>query len=114
MIGLPWPPVRYSIRIEKITGYLLDPTHATGGPKARFFMAFGFDAARPAELMDALAGHFINRAPSRRLNVPDRAPRVVFEGPIVAPDGRSPRVRSVWWVDEEHVAHFVTAVPLTD
>ncbi|WP_170249078.1 hypothetical protein [Methylobacterium haplocladii] len=48
------------------------------------------------------------------MDEPGHAPRIVFQWPISAPDGRSPRVRSVWWVDDEDAAHFVTAIPLTD
>ena len=45
---------RAIIAPEKLTKYLLNPTHRIGGPKARFFMRFGFHPSRPDELADAL------------------------------------------------------------
>lgn len=113
MTGPDGIPSRYAVRTEKITRYLLSLEHPRGAAKARFFLAFGFSADRPAEMIDALAGHFIDEAPSRLIAVPGRAQRIVFEGAIRSPDGRDPRVRSVWWIDADGVAHFVTAVPLT-
>ncbi|UMY15555.1 hypothetical protein MMB17_12330 [Methylobacterium organophilum] len=45
--------------------------------------------------------------------MPGKLPKLIFEGPIRTQDGRSPRARTVWWIEDEPVAHFVTAVPLT-
>ncbi|MGU3286343.1 hypothetical protein [Methylobacterium mesophilicum] len=39
--------------------------------------------------------------------------KVIFEGPLVTPDGRNPQVRTVWRLDAARNAYFVTAVPLT-
>lgn len=39
--------------------------------------------------------------------------KMIFEGPIRKPDGRDPRVRTVWRIDAAAHAHLVTAVPLT-
>lgn len=113
MSDTPRYPYRFTVRKEKITRYLLDLEHPQGGPKARFFLAFGFSIDRPDEMIAALAGHFLDDAPSRRLEEPGKLPKLVFEGTIRAPDGRSPRVRTVWWIEDEREAHFVTAVPLT-
>ena len=113
MIHPDWTPTRYTVRPEKVVDYLLNPAHPHGGPKARFFMAFGFSADRPQELVDALAGHFIDKVPHRLIQTPGKAPRIMFEGRIQSPDSRNPRVRTVWWIDDELVGRFVTAVPLT-
>ncbi|WP_409565804.1 DUF6883 domain-containing protein [Methylobacterium sp. J-077] len=39
---------------EKIVGYLLDPAHPKGGSKAKFLLHFGFSAAQPDILAEAL------------------------------------------------------------
>jgi hypothetical protein len=39
--------------------------------------------------------------------------RYLVEGPMLAPDGRSPNVRAVWFIDTGHdQPRFVTAWPL--
>ena len=48
---------RAVIAPEKLSGYLLDPNHAEGGAKARFFLGFGFSAQRPEALATALLAH---------------------------------------------------------
>ncbi|KMO13929.1 hypothetical protein SQ03_20690 [Methylobacterium platani JCM 14648] len=40
-------------------------------------------------------------------------PRVVFEGTVVAPDGRAMPLRTVWEARVSTGMHFITAVPLT-
>lgn len=103
---------RFTIRNNKLVDYLLDLSHPRGGSKARFFLAFGFSRDRPMELADALAGHVL-AAPGRRQGTVDDGPtKLVFEGPIRAPNGREPWVRSVWQLEADGIARLVTVVPL--
>ncbi len=46
-----------SIDPRKVTHYLLDLRHPDGGPKAAYFMRFGFREHDPKQLMDALLEH---------------------------------------------------------
>jgi hypothetical protein len=107
-----WPR-SWSLDPRKISSYLLDESHIEGGPKARFFKRFGFGMHDPLALSSALLDHpaestFVGETISGRGDV-----KVIFEGPIVTPDGRNPRVRTVWRLDDARNAYFVTAVPLT-
>ncbi len=95
----------------KITAYLLDPEHPKGGPKARFFLRFGFELATPWLLEDALCAHpDIN-------DIVDVSPtafgtRSVIECHVATPDGRNPCIRSVWILDHGADRHrLVTAYP---
>jgi len=100
-----------SIPTPKVTGYLLNVNHKDGGPKAAFFMRFGFDPERAVELMDALLEHGdMNEITTTETD--SEATVYTVEGAIVSPDGRNPRVRTVWQVDVgSSIARFITAVP---
>ncbi|WP_245524468.1 DUF6883 domain-containing protein [Methylobacterium nonmethylotrophicum] len=39
---------------SKLVHYLLNVDHPKGGPKARFFLAFGFDPTQPETMAEAL------------------------------------------------------------
>ena len=59
-------PANFLFSHDKIAGYLLNLRHKQGGPKARFFLAFGFSLADPqtlgrAILDHAVEGHFLER-----------------------------------------------------
>lgn len=107
-----WPR-SWSLDPRKIDGYLLDESHIEGGPKARFFKRFGFHLGDPLSLSSALLDHptetsYIGETVSARGDV-----KLIFEGPILSPDGRHPHIRTVWRIDATGHAHFVTAVPMT-
>lgn len=99
------------ISSEKITGYLLNPSHPYGGSKARFFIARGFSPTRPEELAEALRRHAVDHAAIGPL------PRVhgsMYEvvGRMGCPDGRGALVRSVWIVEPDVVGpRLITAYP---
>jgi hypothetical protein len=104
-----WPR-SWSLDPRKIDGSLLDEAHVEGGPKARFFKHFGFHLGDPLALSSALLDHptetfFIGETVSARGDV-----KLIFEGPIITPDGHHPHVRTVWRIDATGQAHFVTAV----
>jgi hypothetical protein len=108
-------PNRSEVRIDprKITHYLLDPNHKVGGPKARFFLAFGFRLDDARQFEDALRAHAyhceIVKIEDKRIGV-----SYTLQGALQTPDGREPIVRSVWFVDSaapESAPSFVTAFP---
>ncbi|SFU41088.1 hypothetical protein SAMN02799631_00526 [Methylobacterium sp. 174MFSha1.1] len=106
-------PAEWLIAPRKVTHYLLNDAHKEGGPKARFFLRFGFSAANPNEFVFALLEHPRRNRLARDVKTDAGDRKLVFEGEIQAPDGREPRVRTVWSVDPNGHARFVTAVPLT-
>ena len=96
---------------RKITEYLLNPDHRFGASKAQFFGGFGFTADAWETLADALRRQ---GEQGDVVGVVDTGfgPRYEVEGPIDAPDGRRPRLCTVWQVDAGEVApRLITAYP---
>ena len=104
-------PANFLLSHDKIVGYFLNLHHQQGGPKARFFLAFGFRVADPqtlgrAILDHAVAGHFLERIEGKAGDI-----RLVYVGPIATPDRRDPRIKTVWLELPEKTARFITAYP---
>ena len=147
MIDDEWQPP-LEIPDAKVVHYLLNVDHPKGGPKARFFLAFGFERPGPGlggqELRAATRGlHPSHRAvamsdvaadqievlqavvaeallaqvdalgPERQVADVTGQKRMICEGPMPSPDGRSPHVRTVWQLQAGIVWRLITAVPLT-
>jgi hypothetical protein len=96
----------------KITGYLLSTTHRDGRHKAAFFLGFGFAAGDWQNLAAALlrqaSEHEVAKVENTLFGT-----RYVVEGTIGTPGGRSPNIRSVWFVEsDQDTPRFVTAYPL--
>jgi len=99
---------------DKIEDYLLNVRHRYGASKARFFGRFGFRMENWGQLATALHVHGKTHE-IKRIHKTKFGPRYEIEGHLIAPDGRSPRVRSVWQFDEGEVApRLITAYPLAD
>ncbi len=97
---------------RKITEYLLSSSHRFGASKARFFAAFGFTVASWRVFAEALRRHGRSGEVATTTET-GFGPRYEVDGEIEAPDGRRPRVRSVWQVDVGDVApRLITAYPL--
>ena len=97
---------------RKITDYLLSLTHRDGRSKAAFFLRFGFTLSRWEALADALRRHAVDNDVVEREDTPFGTSYAV-EGPLLAPDSRSPHVRVVWFIEtSEHIPRLVTAYPL--
>lgn len=81
---------------EKIVRYLLDLNHEDGGPKAVFFMRFGFSLERWHVLAEAL----INHAHQHEVTEIDTSSafgvKYIVVGRMTTPDGRRPNLRVVW------------------
>ena len=96
---------------EKIADYLLNPAHPYGASKARFFAEFGFSAGAWPVLAAALREHGQAHEVARWRET-GFGPRYEVEGELPAPDGRRPRVRTVWQVDKGQIApRLITAYP---
>ena len=96
----------------KIVDYLLSETQLVGRHKAVFFRRVGFAAERWQELADALRKHAADHEIAREEPSPFGR-RLVVEGIMETPAGRTPRVRSVWFLRSgESVPRFVSAYPL--
>jgi hypothetical protein len=96
----------------KVTGYLLNPAHRYGASKARFFAQFGFRADAWEELALALRDHGRQNEVSR-VRQTRFGPRFEVAGDLAAPDGRRPRVCTVWQLDDDQtVPRLITAYPL--
>jgi hypothetical protein len=99
---------------EKICGYLLNAQHRYGASKARFFAEFGFALESWEVLADSLRDHAQQHEVSREKET-GFGPRYEIDGVLVVPDGRRPRVRSVWQVDHDETApRLITAHPLEE
>ena len=86
------------VQPEKITGYLLAENPESGRGKPNFFAAFGFSADNWQALADALmalgSAHEVEKVEETEFGV-----KYVVEGLLSAPDGRNPRVRTIWQID---------------
>ena len=95
----------------KVVNYLLNPAHVRGKAKAEFFLRFGFSAERWGELAEALRAHAMGHevASSRET---DAGVNYAVEGNMNSPDGRNPRVRTVWEIRAgDSVPRLVSAYP---
>ncbi len=99
---------------EKIVDYLLSPTHRYGASKAQFFRAFGFRIEEWEGLAVALRDHAQTYEVVRTRET-GHGPRFEVAGELRCPDGRRPRVRTVWQLDKGEVApRLITAYPLEE
>jgi hypothetical protein len=99
---------------EKIAEYLLNPAHHYGATKARFFAAFGFCAEKWEQLAEALREHGRTHDVAKVRDT-NYGTQYAVDGKFKTPDGRCPRLRSVWQMDEGTVApRLITAYPVED
>jgi uridine kinase len=96
---------------SKLVAYLLNPEHPDGWGKAVFFARFGFSRGAWDVLAAALRDHAL-RNEVASVTETSLGARYVVEGPLVAPGGRSPIVRSVWFQEGGLPPRLVTAYPL--
>lgn len=101
-----------TIRSEKISDYLLSPTHPVGRHKARFFQQFGFAQSNPETLRSSLLAH-ARLYEAALLGESRFGKRYAIDGPLQSPDGRNPRLRVIWFIESgKEEPKFVTAHPL--
>jgi len=88
---------------EKIVDHSLSLAHRDGRSKAIFFFSFGFSI----ETWETLAAALRHQAAAHEVAKIESTPfgaRYVVEGKLAAPDGRTPLVRVVWFVDTGEAA----------
>jgi hypothetical protein len=96
---------------EKLTDYLLSPTHPVGRLKAPVFWAFGFDAAR-TNLLEAALLELVRDSEVTKRELTLHGTKYVVDGPLTTPRGEPLLVRTVWIVEMgKTVPRFVTAYP---
>lgn len=97
---------------EKIAGYLLSTTNPRNRGKAGFFLRFGFRGDSWQDFAKALRLHGVTHEIATIIET-EHGLRYYVEGIVETPDGRNPRVRTVWQVDigSDH-PRFITAHPL--
>lgn len=97
---------------EKVVGYLLNATHPDGAAKAEFFLRFGFDPDDWIALATALKRHAVSSDVVKTVeNV--YGTRYSVDGPLETPDGRCPRVRTVWIIERGgRTPRLITAHPV--
>lgn len=95
----------------KITEYLLSATHPDGASKAKFFLRFGFHLENWEILGVALRKHAVKCAVVKTVESAFGT-RYTVEGALETPDGRNPRLRTVWLVEKgSAVPRLITAYP---
>ncbi len=97
---------------EKVVNYLLAIAHPDGQSKARFFIKHGFSVESWEELAGALRKH---GAMNSVVDVVESwfGARYVVEGDLLSPDGRNPRVRTVWMIEKGSKSpRLITAHPI--
>jgi hypothetical protein len=95
----------------KIVNYLLSARHSGGRAKARFLESFGFRVQDWQVLRDAIIAHAtvndITASHETRFGT-----RYEIDGALPTPDGRTPMVRVVWFLEfQENIPRLVTLVP---
>ncbi len=98
---------------RKVVAYLLNPEHPDGWGKAAFFTRFGFSKQAWNTLAAALRKHVLENDVASVVKT-TLGVRYVIEGPIEAPNGRTPNVRSVWFQEGNLPPRLVTAYPLPE
>ncbi len=95
----------------KMTDYLLCRSHPTGGPKAAFFLRFGFTVERWEVLASALRVVAMSN-PIRSSAKSMHGTNYTVEGLIQCPDGRTARIRTVWQIAADGgFPRFISAYP---
>jgi len=95
----------------KLTDYLLLTSHPVGGSKARFLRSVGFNDTNISLLQEGLLKI------ARLFEVQDRrstpfGEKFVIEGDLMAPNGNSIRLETVWIIDKgQEQPRLVTAYP---
>lgn len=95
---------------SKISDYLLCESHPDGRSKAVFFARVGFKLEQWERLSDALVA-IATSNPVKRVVESAHGTRYIVDGPIKAPDGRTPVVHTIWIVEAQRPPRLVTAYP---
>jgi hypothetical protein len=97
--------------VDKLTRYLLNPSHKRGGAKARLLLSLGYRTDAPQVLESDLRAHHL---PLNVTRTSQNTYGVVYEieGPITAPSGKAVRFCSTWQIDTgSQIPRFITMYP---
>jgi hypothetical protein len=100
-----------TIAAEKLTAYLLNPSHKRGGTKARVLLSLGYRTNAPETLESDLRTQHLSLNAARATQ---NAYGVAYEieGPITTPSGRIVRFVSIWQIDAgTDLPRFITMYP---
>ena len=99
---------------EKVKDYLLSVTHPNGSGKAEFFTRFGFRLESWVVLADALRKHGANHPVAKSVES-SYGTRYALEGELESPDGRNPRMRTIWIIERgTKIPRLITAYAIDD
>ena len=102
---------RATIATEKLTAYLLNPSHKRGGAKAKRLLGLGYRTNAPEILEADLRTQHLSLDPTR---ISQNAYGLVYEidGSIKTPSGKIARFASIWQIDAgTDVPRFITMYP---
>jgi hypothetical protein len=95
----------------KVFDYLLNRANRYGASKAEFFSRYGFVLEKWELLAQALLEHG-QKHDVTNVTETGFGPRYQIDGQLHSPDGRAPRVRTVWQLDRGQLApRLITAYP---
>lgn len=99
------------LEMSKLSEYLLPSANPRGRQKASFFRQFGYSADNIHEFAAALREHGRTQEVTRVVDTP-YGTRYNVEGSIRTPDGRNPRIRTVWQCEPDLPGpRLITAFP---
>lgn len=102
---------RAIIAVEKLTAYLLNPSHKRGGAKARLLLSLGYRTDAPDVLESDLRAQHLSLRASRTSRTPYGVAYEI-DGLITTPSGRIARFCSIWQIDSgSDVPRFITMYP---
>jgi hypothetical protein len=99
-----------TVAANKIRGFLLDENHAENKGRARFFTRFGFNLVQWEVLRDALIGH-VNNNQVGDTETTKHSTVYTVRCSLSSPDGRNPRISTIWTIEASGGPKFVTAFP---
>jgi len=102
---------RAIIAVEKLTAYLLNPSHKRGSAKARLLISLGYRTNAPEILESDLRVQHLSLNATRTSQNPYGIAYEI-EGPMTTPSGRPVRFCSIWQIDTgSEVPRFITMYP---
>lgn len=102
---------RATIAVEKLSTYLLNPSHKRGSTKARLLISLGYRTSAPETLESHLRAQHLSLDATRTSQNPYGVAYEI-DGPITTPTGRTVRFCSIWQVDTgSEVPRFITMYP---
>ncbi len=103
--------MRSIVAPEKITEYLLNATHPTGAPKARFFLAAGFSTAAVPEFSAALLRH-PQEAKLMAVSQAAEGRELTYQCDLALPGGQRVCIRSFWMqAGDSSYTRLITSYP---